>query len=82
MSTRTITYRVCDGCHRKDIFPNGVEIVSTCEITVFCGPTKTLDLCSTCAEEDKYICRLCAAVHSDANPCDAQLRKIEENPHD
>lgn len=33
--------------------------------------------CADCADADKYICRLCASVHSDASPCDAQLRRIE-----
>lgn len=81
MATRTLTYKVCDGCFRTDIAPgepNPVEIIQTRTITQFCGPTKTLDICAECIDADKYICRLCAAVHSDANPCDAILRRIEE----
>ena len=79
MATRTITYKTCDGCFRSDLIAaDGCEIVQTREVTVFCGPTKTLDICADCVDADKYICRLCANVHSDGNPCDAQLRAIEE----
>jgi hypothetical protein len=58
MATRTISYKVCDGCYRSNMIPGAaVEIVSTREVTQFCGPTKTVDICAECDEAGKYYCR-------------------------
>jgi hypothetical protein len=78
MATRTLTYKVCDGCFRNDREPNPVEIVSTTAAAGGFGPTKTVDLCSDCDEAGKYYCHLCKRVHADSNPCDAQLRRIAD----
>jgi len=79
MATRTLTYKVCDGCFRTDRELSPVEIVSTVTVTQFCGPTKTVDLCVDCDEAGKFFCRQCFRVHSDDNPCDAILRRIERS---
>ncbi|MBO0719313.1 MAG: hypothetical protein J2P41_00700 [Blastocatellia bacterium] len=78
MSTRTITYRVCDGCHRTDREPDPIVIVSSKTITQWADATKTLDVCQACDEAGKFICNLCARVHDDAHPCDALRRRMEE----
>jgi len=79
MSTRTITYKVCDGCLRNDRETNPVKIVSTKTFTQFCGPTKTIDICADCDEAGKFFCHLCFRVHDDDNLCDAILRRIERS---
>jgi hypothetical protein len=77
MATRTLTYKVCDGCHLNDAQPNPVEIVSTHTVPGVCGPDRTVDICADCDQAGKFFCHLCARVHDDDNPCDAILRRIE-----
>jgi hypothetical protein len=76
MATRTITYTLCDGCFR-DTFCDGIEIAQTrARRPHIDNDTQTIDLCIVCVDAEKYYCRLCGTVHSDANPCAAQLREI------
>lgn len=76
MSTRTLTYRVCNGCG-KDEHDYEIEIVES----VARGTTKfdpgTLDLCYGCKEEGKLICKTCGIVHADKSECDF-LKALEQ----
>ncbi len=77
MGRRTVTYTTCDSCFRVAGIGNGVEIVSSRTVSTLFGGSRTIDICAECDEAGKYYCRLCARVHADDNPCDAQLREIE-----
>jgi hypothetical protein len=77
MGRRTITFTTCDSCFRVAGIGADVEIVQTQTVTTLFGGSRTIDICSTCDEAGKYYCRLCERVHTDENPCDAQLREIE-----
>ena len=66
MSTRIITYHVCDGCH-KDTLHDDIEIVQSKRKYQWRG-SPTIDLCNECYERDRYICTRCKSVH-EGNYC-------------
>jgi hypothetical protein len=67
MTTRTITFKVCDGC-RRNTYADGIEIVKSQPRWDY-PDAPTIDICSECADT-KFICRWCKGVHDDAHPCD------------
>jgi hypothetical protein len=78
MATRSISFKVCDGCSRSDLFDD-VEIVNSARKRPYLdNDYGTLDICHICAGADLYICNRCHAIHGDDNPCAAQLREIGE----
>lgn len=77
MGRRTITYTTCDSCFRVAGTGADVEIVSSQTVSTLFGGTRTIDICAECDEAGKYYCRLCERIHTDDNPCEAQLAEIE-----
>jgi hypothetical protein len=77
MGRRTVTYTTCDSCFRVAGIGNDVEIVKTQTVPTIFGSPRTIDICAECDEAGKYYCRLCDRVHTDDDPCDAQLRELE-----
>jgi len=67
MTTRTLTFKVCDGCLR-DTYHDGVEIVKSKPKWEYDG-APTVDICSECADT-MFICRWCHGVHDDMHPCE------------
>lgn len=79
MSTRTITitYKICDGCGRSNR-EGGLPFAASRPRYGWQEFGITLDICEDCATEDKYICRLCNAVHDDAHPCEKMRLELEQ----
>jgi hypothetical protein len=69
MSKRTVTFKVCDGCHHND-YNDGIEIVHSLNRyhTAEFGDD-TLDLCGACDERGRYLCRICRTVHEEDQQC-------------
>lgn len=73
MSTHTITYRVCNHCHKSE-YHDGVEIVRSVQRP---GRRQTIDLCNECAEQEYYICNRCHTIHTDETICDALKTEVD-----
>lgn len=70
MATRTVTYdyTVCDGCG-KNTRDDEIEILQSQRTIAWSTISNTIDVCGECTDQDKYICRHCAGVHNDDDPC-------------
>lgn len=79
MSTRTITFKTCNGCNRDTLFDN-IIIIKSQSYFAIPMPTSnpTIDLCDLCDREGKYICRHCRQVHDDDHPCPRVKELMEQ----
>lgn len=77
MTTRQILHTICNGCGRSSLHDE-IRIVQTEDKHRGIATTQTLDVCEDCANQDRYICRLCNDVHSDDEPCEGVERMADE----
>ena len=70
MTTRTITFKRCDGC-RRDQIDGEIEIVQSRPRRAWTYPgDQTLDLCMDCLRDGKWICQRCGTVHDKGFACE------------